>query len=77
MLTVLVKISRRLPWIMSTFILFGIYEVQVEDGVVFGYTLCKEEKRAPSLKFIKIKLENRLEYFFKFGIQLQVGFGIF
>lgn len=56
------------------FTFLGIYEVQVEDGVVFSYYLLQRRKKAPSLKFINIELENRLEHIFSnLGIQLQVA----
>lgn len=40
--------------LQTFFTLFGIYDV----GVVFGYTLCKGEKRALYLEFMKMELKN-------------------
>lgn len=75
MLTVSVKISKCLamdPKYFSLFWEFMKFNLKMELCLVI--TFCKGEKKAPSLKFIKIELENRLEHFFSnLGIQLQVA----
>lgn len=48
------------------FTLFGIYELSIEDGAVFGYTFCKGEKTTLYLEVMKMELENW------FGVLFQI-----
>lgn len=68
--TNLVGVWKQIP---TFFTLFGINEIGVEDGAVFGYIFCKGEE---SILFeICADGPTGLENLPKFGIQLQIGFG--